>query len=180
VVGDKVAIARRGHPARHKTRKPRTWQGHGVANSEGVRLKRADVATRLVVERLAQVERHDLSHLTGELPGPSGLYDVELERFFEEPDHEAHLIYTDDRPVGFGLVRPYEDRAFVHAFFVVKAVRRRGVGRAAARELLKTKERWAIAFREDNGPAEGFWRRVVGVSEREERRKGFTFLYVDR
>jgi predicted acetyltransferase len=136
-----------------------------------------------VVERLAQLERHDLSDLTGELPGPTGLYDLRLARFFDEPDHAAHLIYADERPVGFSLVRPFEDRAFVHAFFVVRAVRRQGVGAAAARELLRSQDRWAIAFREDNAPAARFWRQVAGETGREAGRPGpdkqaFTFIYV--
>jgi predicted acetyltransferase len=144
----------------------------------GVRLQRADAETRPVVERLAQLERHDLSDLTGDLPGPTGRYDLSLARFFDEPEHAAHLIYADERPVGFCLVRPFEGRAFIHAFFVVRAVRRRGVGRAAATELLRTQSRWAIAFREDNAPAARFWRQVAGESWREERRRAFTFIYV--
>ena len=69
-----------------------------------------------------------MSELVGFLPGPDGL--------FEFPS-------------------PFDDEStFIHAFFVVRALRRQGVGRAAAVDLLRSRRgRWAIAFLEENDSA---------------------------
>lgn len=146
---------------------------------------------RPVVERLGQLERHDLSSLVGEVPGPDGLFEFpRLSRFFGDAGHEAHLIYADATLAGFCLTRPFEDGSrFIHSFFVVRALRRHGVGLAAARQLLQSHAgRWTIAFLEENASAARFWRAVaaaiVGQDWVDERRQGadrsdaFTFLHL--
>lgn len=98
----------------------------------GVTFRLADAGMRPVVEQLGQLERHDLSPLTGDLPGPTGLFDFpRLSRFFTDADHDAYVIYSDGRLAGFCLIRPFEGAArFIHAFFIVRALRRQGVGLA--------------------------------------------------
>jgi hypothetical protein len=72
-------------------------------------LRRAGADDRPVVERLAQLEAHDLSDLTGALPDDDGRFAVpRLERFVTDDDHVAHLVEDDGVPVGFALVRPVE------------------------------------------------------------------------
>ena len=60
-------------------------------------------------------------------------------------------------------------------FFVVRAARRSGVGRAAAVDAMRLHPgRWEIPFQEENPGAAAFWRRVatelVGSAWSEERR----------
>jgi predicted acetyltransferase len=129
-----------------------------------VTLVPADPAQRPVVERLAQLERHDLSELMGWLPDDAGLFEVpRLDRFFTDSDHQALLIRADGALAGFCLVRPIEDGvSFIHSFLVLRGLRRHGVGRAAAAELLhRRRGRWAIAFLEQYEEAGGFWRAVA-------------------
>ncbi|GAA3434884.1 GNAT family N-acetyltransferase [Kutzneria kofuensis] len=156
-----------------------------------VTLRLADTTSRPVVERLGQLERHDLSPWTGDLPGYAGLFDYpRLSRFFTDADHDAYLIYSDGQLAGFSLVRPFDGGAtFIHAFFVVRALRRQGVGLAAATDLLRSRRgRWAIAFLEQNAPAARFWKQVaaevVGENWTEKRRHRpdgatFTFIHLD-
>jgi predicted acetyltransferase len=116
-----------------------------------VRLEPAGEHLRPTVERLAQLERHDLSELGGWVPDDAGLFDVpRLDRFFGER-------------AGFALVRPFEDGAtFIHSFFVVRSLRRHGVGRAAAAQLIRSRPgTWAIAFLEEYAAAGAFWRAVA-------------------
>jgi predicted acetyltransferase len=48
------------------------------------------------------------------------------------------------------------------AFFVVRALRRHGVGRVAARELLhRVPGEWGIAFQDANPGARAFWEQVA-------------------
>ncbi|MFN8167796.1 MAG: GNAT family N-acetyltransferase [Candidatus Nanopelagicales bacterium] len=129
-----------------------------------VTCERVGEQARPVVERLAQLERHDLSGLGGWVPGDDGLFEVpRLHRFFDEPDHDAYLVRSDDALAGFALVRPFEDGAhFIHSFFVVRSLRRHGVGRAAAGQLIRgTGGLWAIAFLEEYAAAGAFWRTVA-------------------
>ncbi|MFC7741008.1 GNAT family N-acetyltransferase [Nocardiopsis composta] len=66
-------------------------------------------------------------------------------------------------PAGFVLTRPLDDGAeAIGEFFVVRAVRRQGVGRWAAQEVLTRRSgRWGVAFQEENPGAARFWREVV-------------------
>jgi predicted acetyltransferase len=145
-----------------------------------------------VIERLGQLERHDLSPFTGDLPGPDGLFDFpRLSRFFTDADHHAYLIHSDGWLAGFCLTRPFEGGAsIIHSFFVVHALRRQGVGLAAATDLLRSRPgHWAIPFVEQNAPAARFWRQVatdvVGENWTHELRRTphngdtFTFLHID-
>lgn len=150
-----------------------------------VSLRLAGADDRDVVEHLAQLEQHDLSDITGELPGDDGRFDVALDRFFGDPGCAAYLIDDDGAPVGFALVRPVEGTAFVHSFFVVRSRRRRGVGAEAALALLAAHDGpWTIAFVERYEAAARFWRtvatRYAGDTWTEERRDhaGETFGWI--
>ncbi|MER6388105.1 GNAT family N-acetyltransferase [Streptomyces sp. NPDC001523] len=133
---------------------------------------------RPVVERLAQLYRHDMSEFLDFLPGPDGSFAFRpLPLFFSEPGRTVQLITHGSTPAGFVLTRPTQDGATsISAFFVVRALRRRGLGRRAALELLRSRPgRWAIAFQEVNAGAARFWRGIadeaVGrAAWREERR----------
>ncbi len=121
-------------------------------------------ATLPVLEHLGQLYLHDLSDLSGERPDSLGRFDFpRLERFGAEPDHRAYLIHDGGRIAGFCLMRPYDDGStFLHAFFVLRGLRRTGVGgRAAARLLALHPGPWSIAYLEDNTEAQHFWPRVA-------------------
>jgi predicted acetyltransferase len=123
--------------------------------------------------------------------GPAGLFDYpRLSRFFTDADHDAYLISSDSRLAGFCLIRPFDGEAtIIHTFFILRALRRQGVGLAAATDLLRSRPgRWAIAFLEQNAPAARFWRQVatevVGKNRTEELRRRpdgvtFTFIHID-
>ncbi|PRY02217.1 GNAT family N-acetyltransferase [Allonocardiopsis opalescens] len=120
---------------------------------------------RATVERLAQLERHDLSEFRGHTPGADGLFAFDaLPLFFTEPGRQAYLVHAGSHLAGFALTRPLPDGATsIFAFFVVRALRRRGVGRLAALELIQRCRpgAWRIAFQEDNPGAARFWRRIA-------------------
>jgi predicted acetyltransferase len=117
---------------------------------------------RRVTERLWQLYRHDLSEFRGSVPDSEGLYKPgRLPTFFEDPDRCGYLIYSDQAPAGFGLIRGLtEEQKVMGEFFVVRAVRRQRVGHEAAMSLLRLHPgRWAIPFQEENQGAARFWRR---------------------
>ena len=117
-----------------------------------------------VVERLAQLERHDLSQFRGYVPRADGTYAFDrLDLFRAEPARQAWLIRYGLTLAGFALTRPLESGGTsMSAFFIVRGLRRHGVGLEAARELLRLIPGvWGIAFQDENADAQPFWERVA-------------------
>ena len=113
-----------------------------------------------VVERLAQLERHDLSQFRGYVPRADGTYAFDtLDLFRTEPGRQAWLIRYGLTLAGFALTRPLESGGTsMYAFFIVRGLRRHGVGLQAARELLRLIPGvWGIAFQDENAGAQPFW-----------------------
>ncbi|MDA2807903.1 GNAT family N-acetyltransferase [Nocardiopsis suaedae] len=133
---------------------------------------------RALIERLGQFERHDMSEFRGAVPDEEGVFPFpRLPLFFDDPDREVLLIRTDGAVAGFALTRPLSDGSTsIGSFFVLRGLRRGGVGIRAALALLRLRPgRWSIAFQEDNPGAARFWRRVADAAAgdhwREERRE---------
>jgi len=90
-----------------------------------------------VLENLGQLYRHDLSEAYGHLPNPDGTFNNRrLDLFRTDPERRAWLINV--------------------------ALRRTGVGREAARQVLAMfPGRWSIAFQTYNPGAQRFWSQVA-------------------
>ncbi|MGW5022748.1 GNAT family N-acetyltransferase [Streptomyces cacaoi] len=142
-----------------------------------VTVRPAGSADGPALERLWLMFRHDLSEFDASLPGPDGAFRSErLHKALTDSDWAAYLL-TDGRfPAGFALVRGLRGPTRVlNSFFVVRGVRRAGVGRAAVpRVVARHPGRWEIAFQDANPSAVAFWRRVAtdiaGDGWAEERR----------
>jgi predicted acetyltransferase len=130
-----------------------------------VRVTQALAAERPVLENLLQLYLHDFSEVFGNAPEPDGRFRYErLPLYFADPDRTPFLLRADDRLAGFALVsrgslvtgsREVMD---VSEFFVVRGLRRRGVGRAAAGALFRCfPGRWEVRALERNPGAAEFW-----------------------
>jgi predicted acetyltransferase len=143
-----------------------------------VSLRAVTPDTRPVLENLWQLYRHDLSELRDSAPGPDGRFPTRsLDPFLgADADRRAYLFARDGSTIGFGLVsRLTAPPHLVSEFFVLRSVRRQGVGRAAAEALLALHPgTWEIPFQEANAGAARFWRSlaedVARDGVREERR----------
>lgn len=137
-----------------------------------LQLRAITAGDRPVVERLWQLYRHDLSEFRHHMgPDASGQFQARhLPQWFEPDDADriGYLALAEDdvhglAPVGFallyGLARPPVHMA---EFFVVRMVRRRGVGAALATQVLRRHPGpWVVAFQEENPEAARFWRRLL-------------------
>lgn len=148
-----------------------------VEAAENTTLHPVSPEMRPVVEHLWQLYRHDLSEFRGMLPEPDGLFPLRhLGSFYDDPDRAAYLLVHESRPAGFAFVKGVQQEPrSVGEFFVVRAMRRRRLGRDAALELLRRHPGlWEIAFQEENPGAARFWRgtatEAVGDSWTQERR----------
>ncbi|MFD2082449.1 GNAT family N-acetyltransferase [Actinopolymorpha cephalotaxi] len=140
-------------------------------------LHRMTDADRPLIDRLWQLYAHDLSEFRGTMPDAAGLFKwTRVPDYFDDPDRCGYLVLHGSAPAGFALVRGLKDDSrLMGEFFVVRAVRRRGVGHDVALELLRLHPgRWEIPFQEENPGAARFWRRiateVAGDRWTEERR----------
>jgi predicted acetyltransferase len=141
-------------------------------------LREATPRSRPVLERLWQLYRHDLSELRRTRLSADGTFPTRrLDPFLDDDTNRlAYLFFLDESPVGLALVAGVDTEPRVlHEFFVVRAVRRNGVGGAAIRRLFALHPgAWVIAFQEANATAARFWRGVAAAAApgvwREERR----------
>ena len=122
-----------------------------------------------VVAWLWQLFRHDLADVVGGLPYGDGRYQAaELEKF-PSPGRAGYLAWAphprtgEDAPVAFALVDGLEaDRRSVVGFWVAPVVRRAGVGKQLAAEVIGRHDGpWSIGFQHDNVRAGVFWRGVA-------------------
>jgi predicted acetyltransferase len=142
-----------------------------------ISLRRASAADRPVAERLWLMFRHDMSEFGGQLPNSDGTFRAErLAAAFDDPNWACYLFTgPEDRPVGFAIVRDLAGPVRVlNSFFVVRSVRRTGIGRQAVTAIVAAHPgRWKVAFQDANAAAVRFWRRgaaeVASDDWREER-----------
>jgi len=119
-----------------------------------------------LIDRLWQLYIHDLSQSRGSLPDAAGLFKLgHLQWFREQPDDwKGFLVTYEDAPAGFAFVGVNWEggKRTIGEFFVVRGVRRRGVGESVARTLIERYPgAWEIAFQDDNAGARAFWKHVV-------------------
>jgi predicted acetyltransferase len=134
--------------------------------SHPVRLVSVDRTHRAVLGNLGQLYRHDLSGPYGHLPNADGTFNNRrLDLFLAEADLNvrAWLITAAGGLAGFVMTAPADGGGTsIHDFFVVRALRRTGVGREAARQVLAMfPGRWAIAFQAYNPGVQQFWSQVA-------------------
>ncbi|HVU77739.1 MAG TPA: GNAT family N-acetyltransferase [Gaiellaceae bacterium] len=125
----------------------------------------ATPADNPVLERLWQLYAHDLSEFRDSHPNEEGLFKrAKLEPFLvPDDDRAAYLFRRGGRPAGFALVSGLAaELRWVDQFFVVRSMRRSGVGREAAAAVLRRHPgRWRIGFQNENPKAARFWRRLA-------------------
>jgi predicted acetyltransferase len=114
-----------------------------------------------IIANLIQLYLYDMTESMPFPVGADGRFEYDfLDRFWRFP----YLIYAGDEIAGFALVIgecPLTGRKpcwFMAEFFVLKAYRRTGVGRAALKAALaRHPGDWHIAVPHANAPAGAFW-----------------------
>ena len=130
-----------------------------------VTLRAATDADRPVIERLLQLYLHDMTEFLPFPVGGDGAFQYGyLDRFWRHP----YLIEVAGELAGFALVidecpvTETPDVWFMAEFFVLRAHRGRGVGRAAFEAIVKQHSGpWHVAVIDRNLAAAGFWRTAL-------------------
>jgi predicted acetyltransferase len=134
-----------------------------------VSLARASKSDEDKLRNLLHLYVHDFSEFIGMKPSEEGRFSYPtLPLFLSEANRAAFVVRFEGDLVGFALVSQGSVVSGDHAvfdlaeFFVVRGVRRRGVGQAAARDLFRSMPgEWEIRVADYNVPAQEFWRSVM-------------------
>jgi predicted acetyltransferase len=145
--------------------------------ASSTKLRAATEADRPALASYWQLYQHDLTQFRGTVPDGTGRFkEGRFPTYFADPDRCAYVIVHGDVRAGFAfLIGVANGPVRVGDFFVLRSLRRLGVGAAATRELFTLhRGDWEIAFQENNPGAPEFWRGVAEAAApgrwREERR----------
>jgi len=133
----------------------------------GVELVPVGEQDKAVLANLLQFYCYDFSAVRGFELTPHGTFVYRfLDHYFIEAGRGAFLVRHGGYLAGFVLVRALADGSTQMAeFFVVRAHRRRGVGREAARLAFASRPgRWEVAYDTANAQASAFWPGVVAAA----------------
>jgi predicted acetyltransferase len=133
-------------------------------------LVRATPADQQRLANLLELYVHDFSEILGMTPDNDGRFGYPLAPYWSDAGRFPFLIRSDGQLAGFALVASGsqvtgDPNVFdVAEFFVVRGVRRHGVGLAAAlRVFASFAGTWEVRVLEQNSGALGFWERAVSV-----------------
>jgi predicted acetyltransferase len=126
-------------------------------------------ADALLLSNLLELYIHELSAVFPEVTlGADGRFGYpKLELYFKEPESRfPFLIRSDGGLAGFALVTrgsPIDPHVFdVAEFFVIRALRGRGVGREAAFQVWKRMPGpWTVRVAQGNTEGLAFWQRTL-------------------
>jgi predicted acetyltransferase len=122
-----------------------------------------------IVAWLWQLFRHDLAPIVSGLPYADGRYQAAQLAQYPSPNGAGYLAWRPhpktgaDAPVGFAVVDGLlGERRSVVGFWVAPVLRREGVGRLLAIDVLtRPPGPWSVGFQDENVAAGTFWRAVA-------------------
>ena len=133
------------------------------------KLIKAGEKYRNVIKNLMQFYIYDFSAYFDCEVEEDGLYKEYpyLDDYWKDENHRfPYLIEKDEVHIGFALIKFIESevcsRFSIAEFFVMKKYRRKGVGRAVAKQIFDLhKGSWEVYQIENNKPAQIFWNNVI-------------------
>jgi predicted acetyltransferase len=142
--------------------------GESAALVEVIPATRADLP---IVGNLMELYIHDFSEFLAVVPGPDGRFGYpNLSLFWSEADRFPFLIRVGGDLGGFALIAQVHDPADgepvwdVVEFFVLRGLRRRGVGAEAARQIWRRfPGRWQVRVMPSNRAAIHFWKQAIAA-----------------
>jgi len=134
-----------------------------------VEVVRAARLERATLSNLLQLYLHDFSEILGTLPDEHGRFEYPyLALYWSDPARTPFLLKSAGRLAGFALVTrgsliSGDPEIFdMSEFFVVRGLRRRGVGRAAAIAVFRLLGgAWEVRVMGSNQGARAFWEGTI-------------------
>jgi len=124
----------------------------------------ASISQKDVLANLMQLYLYDTSEYVGANVNLSGVFETtELEPYWVFSNRYPYLFTISDQLAGFALLsEPNEHVYELTEFFILRSMRRKGIGRAAANQLFTLfPGAWHIGHDERNVSAQNYWRRTI-------------------
>jgi predicted acetyltransferase len=121
---------------------------------------------RPALSRMLELYQYELSDIWDQDLDAQGIYGYNIDRFGHTPEAHAYIASVNGCYAGFALV----DRAvkvgtqgwWMDQLFVMKKVRRHGVGIALAQHAFQSQRgEWEVGQMRQNTAARTFWRAVI-------------------
>jgi predicted acetyltransferase len=128
-----------------------------------VNLHRVKLPHKPVLANLIQFYRYDFSGIRSlDLTAHGTFSYLWLDNYFTEAGRYPFFIWDGEKLAGFALMRRIDGVNHLSEFFVMKAHRRRGVGRLAAIRLFRMYPGdWSLEMDHNNDRARKFWSQVL-------------------
>jgi len=132
-----------------------------------IQLFPATDSDRDLIKNLVLYYVYDMSEYMGWNCNDKGRWDGcdDLPDYWEKPGHQPYVIRVDGSVAGFVLMRPFPnepERYEFGDFFVARAFKGRGVGKASAfRAFDAHPGKWLVRVLDGNHGALAFWAKVV-------------------
>lgn len=121
-----------------------------------------------ILHNLYQLYYYDFSQYTYQDVTHYGLYDINVDYFWEDPRWNPYFIYHEGEIAGFMVVLfdnydiDPDPTHVIYDFLILKKYRRNGLGKEAAIQAFNLyKANWLVAQMCSNEPATDFWRNVI-------------------
>ncbi|MFK7854463.1 MAG: GNAT family N-acetyltransferase [Granulosicoccus sp.] len=124
----------------------------------------ASISQKDVLANLMQLYLYDTSEYVDANVNSCGVFETsELEPYRVVSNRYPYLFTVADQLAGFALLsEPNEHVYELTEFFILRSMRRRGIGRAAANQLFTLfPGAWHIGHDERNVSAQRFWKRTI-------------------
>ena len=134
-----------------------------------MQLLKATAQDKSIIQNLMQLYMYDFSEFVELDVEPDGLFAAykNLDDYWTDPANRfPYIIRKNENPTGFALVRLIktgpQNYFSMGEFFILRKYRRTGIGKDIAIQLFNIhKGNWEIFQRENNKPAQLFWRNVI-------------------
>jgi predicted acetyltransferase len=128
---------------------------------------------KTTIHSLLQPYLDELCRFPGEIAEYKDEYGVYqypyLDAYWQETERLPYLIFVEEKPAGFALVSKYDDQWNMAEFYIKPELRRRGLGEAAALDILsKHPGLWQISFNRHNSAGQKLWYKLAGKSAKGE------------
>lgn len=138
------------------------------ASAPDVQIIRATDADLAIARNLIPLYLHDMSEFLGWPCRPDGLYAgcMHLQDDWRDGKNVPFMIRVDGELGGFATVKAEQVEGvaghFIQEFFILRFVRRRGVGRIVATKLFDAfPGNWKVQQLAPNDTAVNFWRAII-------------------
>jgi predicted acetyltransferase len=132
---------------------------------ELLKLAKPTLKDKPLFDGMAQLYSYDFSEINNWALGSDGLFpQIDcFEEMWGDPCRYPRLMLMNTEPVGFAIVRRTgKDRFDMEQFFVLRKIRRTGIGCEAAKMLFREfSGHWTVEQIAPNKAAQSFWRRVI-------------------